>query len=89
MDKINEIEVFCNRSKVGRLAQTEQGFCAFEYDTEFLKTGFTISPYYLPLHSGVFIAKGTPFHGGLAFLTTVCPMAGVAWYSTAIFVQKA
>jgi serine/threonine-protein kinase HipA len=63
MDKINVVEVFLDGNRVGRIALTEQSICAFEYDTEFLKTGFSISPYYLPLRSGLFVASRNLFRG--------------------------
>jgi len=73
MDKIDVIEIFMNNSRVGRMSLTGQGLCAFEYDTEFLKTGFSISPYYLPLQSGLFIAKSTPFRGGFGVFDDSLP----------------
>ncbi len=48
---------------VGRLAMTPDGLMAFEYDTEWLKNGFCISPYKLPLQQRVFIANRAPFDG--------------------------
>ena len=60
-------------SRVGRISLTGQGLCAFEYDTQFLKTGFSISPYYLPLQSGLFIAKSTPFRGGFGVFDDSLP----------------
>ena len=49
--------------QVGRLALTSKGLTAFEYDPDWLSDGFPISPFYLPLRSGVFIAKPEPFEG--------------------------
>lgn len=48
---------------VGRLALTPDNLMAFEYDTDWLKTGFSISPFKLPLEQRVFIAKREPFNG--------------------------
>ena len=59
----NKVEVYFNNELIGRLALTPEGLCAFEYDAAFLKNGFSVSPFYLPLRSGVFIAKRDPFHG--------------------------
>ena len=73
MDKIDVIDIFISGSRVGRMSLTEQGLCAFEYDTEFLKTGFSISPYHLPLQSGLFIAKSTPFRGGFGVFDDSLP----------------
>ncbi|GHT59957.1 toxin HipA [Bacteroidia bacterium] len=73
MDKINVVEVFFDDNRVGRVALTEQSICAFEYDTEFLKTGFSISPYYLPLRPGLFMASGSPFRGGFGVFDDSLP----------------
>lgn len=61
--KYDFLEVGCESSKIGKLALSSDQLVAFEYDPEFLKTGFSISPFYLPLKSGVFIAKRDPFNG--------------------------
>ncbi|GHT73076.1 toxin HipA [Bacteroidia bacterium] len=73
MNKIEVIEVFLGKEKVGRIALNEQGICAFEYDTEFLKTGFSLSPYHLPLHAGVFISTWTPFRGNFGVFDDSLP----------------
>ena len=48
---------------VGTLAETSDKLLAFEYDTEWLRNGFSISPFYLPLEKKVFIANKKPFGG--------------------------
>ncbi len=48
---------------VGKLALTPENICVFEYDKKFLVSGFSISPLYLPLKTGVFVAKQEPFNG--------------------------
>ena len=58
---IEVIEVWMHGEKVGRIAMTPQHLSVFEYDPHFLASGFSISPYHLPLRSGVFMAKRTPF----------------------------
>jgi serine/threonine-protein kinase HipA len=73
MDKINVVEVFLDGNRVGRIALTEQSICAFEYDTEFLKTGFSISPYYLPLRSGLFVASRNLFRGNFGVFDDSLP----------------
>jgi len=57
------INVFYHGDKVGRIAQTAEGLCAFEYDAGWLVKGFSISPFKLPLEKKVFIAKPEPFDG--------------------------
>ena len=64
MNNIKQIEVIYDNRLVGRLALTKEGLCAFEYSVEWLDSGFSISPFELPLKSGVFIAKPRPFEGG-------------------------
>lgn len=59
----NFVEVWLSNSLVGRIALTSEGLCAFEYDTDFLENGFSISPYVLPLEKKVFIAERDPFDG--------------------------
>lgn len=61
--KYDSLEVGYEGSIVGRLAMSPDHLAAFEYDPEFLKTGFSISPFYLPLKAGVFIARREPFNG--------------------------
>lgn len=73
MNEVKAIEVFLNGEKVGRIALTSDHFCAFEYDSEFLTRGHSISPFYLPLNSDVFIAKRTPFNGGFGVFDDSLP----------------
>ena len=64
MNSIKQIEVIYKSCLVGRLALTKEHLCAFEYSSEWISSGFSISPFELPLRSGVFIAKPRPFEGG-------------------------
>jgi len=48
---------------VGRLAMAPDRRCVFEYDAGWIETGFSISPFYLPLQSGAFTARPDPFDG--------------------------
>jgi serine/threonine-protein kinase HipA len=73
MKEINSIQVVFNKRKVGTLGMTPNQLCAFEYDADFLKTGFSISPFHLPLKSQVFIAKRTPFEGGFGVFDDCLP----------------
>ena len=75
-EKINEIEVLeikFENQKVGRLALTPDNLCAFEYDSEYLQTGISISPFFLPLNSGVFVAKREPFNGNFGVFADSLP----------------
>ena len=73
MNEVKVIEVFLNGIKVGRIAITPDALCAFEYDPAYLLSGTSISPFSLPLKSGVFIAGRTPFHGGFGVFDDSLP----------------
>jgi serine/threonine-protein kinase HipA len=73
MNNIPVIEVFMNGAKVGRIALTPDGLCAFEYDSAWLSSGASISPYFLPLRQEVFIAKRTPFNGNFGVFDDSLP----------------
>ena len=73
MNSIKQIEVIYADNIVGRLALTKEGFYAFEYTAEQLASGFSISPFELPLRSGVFIAKPQPFDGGFGVFDDCLP----------------
>lgn len=61
--KAEFVEVFLNKQLVGKLAITPEHLFAFEYSAEYINSGVSISPFYLPLKAGVFIAKREPFNG--------------------------
>lgn len=70
----NEIvEVWLKEMLVGRIALTSKGLCAFEYDPTFLKDGFSISPFALPLQPGVFVAEPDPFDGNFGVFDDSLP----------------
>ena len=73
MNSINQIEVVYHNRLVGRLALTKDNLCAFEYSAEWQNSGFSISPFELPLRSGVFIAKSRPFDGGFGVFDDCLP----------------
>ena len=73
MNSIKQIEVIYKSRLVGRLALTKDHLCAFEYSTEWISSGFSISPFELPLRSGVFIAKPHPFEGGFGVFDDCLP----------------
>ena len=73
MNSIKQIEVIYKSRLVGRLALTKDHLCAFEYSTEWISSGFSISPFELPLRSGVFIAKPRPFDGGFGVFDDCLP----------------
>lgn len=57
------LHIKLNNIKLGRLLLGKNGNTLFEYDNQWLTTGFSISPFYLPLKPGVFEAKPEPFSG--------------------------
>lgn len=73
MNKIKVIEVLMNDTKIGRIAMTPDFLSAFEYDSAYLLSGVSISPFNLPLKSEVFIAKRTPFNGGFGVFDDSLP----------------
>ncbi len=63
MKTVKLLEVWMNGNKVGLLAETVDKRIAFEYDADWIKKGFSISPISLPLEKKVFISKAEPFEG--------------------------
>ena len=63
MEKYNSLKVFFGGIEVGTLALYKSSLCAFEYSAEWLETGWSISPYSLPLKRKVFIPNYDPFDG--------------------------
>lgn len=57
------IEVFYSQNHVGRIALAPDYCCVFEYDNEWIRSGFSISPFYLPLRPGIHKARLHPFDG--------------------------
>ena len=66
MEKLNEIEVwFNNKEKIGIIKKLNQRpyTTSFRYDKQWLKNGFSISPFSLPLEDKEFIANPFLFDG--------------------------
>ena len=63
MDNYKYLKVFYNDKFVGTLAKTLDRLVAFEYDNDWLVTGFSISPFSLPLQKKVYLPKFEPFEG--------------------------
>lgn len=61
--EIDWIRVTYSGRDVGRLALSPENLCVFEYNRDWLASGFSISPFFLPLEQGVFTAKRDPFNG--------------------------
>lgn len=73
MNNINKIEAYIQDNMVGRLALTSDFLCAFEYDSQWIRNGYSISPFYLPLKPGLMIAKRNPFNGGFGVFDDSLP----------------
>ncbi|MDR1649191.1 MAG: HipA N-terminal domain-containing protein, partial [Synergistaceae bacterium] len=67
------LNVLCHGRKVGRIAETPDKLLAFEYDAEWLASGFPISPFKLPLEKKVFIAAREPFEGNFGVFNDSLP----------------
>jgi serine/threonine-protein kinase HipA len=65
LKSVELVEVGMNNTEVGKLIITPDHLCAFEYDAEYLRSGISVSPFYLPLKPGVFIAEREPFSEAL------------------------
>lgn len=63
MDRIKQLNVFYHERKVGTLALYKERLAAFEYDKDWIESGFPVSPFSLPLRKKVFLPKTDPFGG--------------------------
>ena len=67
------VEVMMDSRKVGRLALNSNGQAMFEYDSDWIRNGFSISPFHLPLESKLFIADAKPFDGNFGVFDDSLP----------------
>lgn len=63
MSSVKTLEVLFGGKKVGTLAVAGRAKIAFSYDAEWLKNGFSISPFSLPLKEEVFVSGKDCFDG--------------------------
>ena len=64
MDRQLEIiKIYYGDKTLGRMVLSPENLTVFEYDPGFLTSGFSISPFYLPLRAGLFTARRDPFNG--------------------------
>ena len=74
MKAIDKLYVLYHGQTVGELSMTpDNRKCAFQYDKEWLLSGFSISPLHLPLKSELFIAKPEPFWGNFGIFEDSLP----------------
>lgn len=62
MIKTDRIDVYMNGCHVGTMAETKHR-AAFQYSDEWIETGYSISPFSLPLDKRLFIPEYSPFEG--------------------------
>ena len=60
---IKKLNVMYNDKLIGYLLETNDGRIAFQYDDEWIKHGFSISPFPLPLTNKIFINTKQTFDG--------------------------
>ena len=63
METTDKLDVFFQGARIGTMAPWQRYRTAFEYSEDWLRSGFSISPFSLPLTPGVKIAKPDPFDG--------------------------
>ena len=67
------VEVTMGSRKVGRIALDRDGRALFEYDADWIRNGFPISPFHLPLESRLFTADAKPFDGNFGVFDDSLP----------------
>ncbi len=73
MRDIQSVNVMYHGRKVGTLSMSAKHVCQFEYDRDWLATGFSISPLKLPLKSGIMTADYLPFNGNFGVFEDSLP----------------
>ncbi|MCL2367012.1 MAG: HipA N-terminal domain-containing protein [Oscillospiraceae bacterium] len=63
MENYKALEVRIGAQQVGTLALYKGRFAAFEYEDSWLQSGFSISPFSLPLQKKLYIPRFDPFEG--------------------------
>ena len=63
MKSVKSLEVYYHGRLAGNLAKIDRNRIAFSYAEGWLKEGFSISPFSLPLKEGVFVAEKPYFNG--------------------------
>ena len=73
MKNIQAVSVMYHGRKVGTLSMGNRSTCQFEYDKDWLSSGFSISPLHLPLKAGLFTADYQPFNGNFGVFEDSLP----------------
>ncbi len=63
MQNVSRVDVYAVDKHVGTLAEYERGLIAFEYSQEWLESGFSISPFSLPLEKKLFVPSSKELGG--------------------------
>ena len=63
ISEVRKVTVKYNGQTVGYLAELEEGVFGFQYDENWCKNGFPVSPFSLPLHRDIFVSKSKHFEG--------------------------
>jgi serine/threonine-protein kinase HipA len=63
MKNVERVQVYYHNDLVGTLQQSANLICGFQYSSEWLRNGFSISPFSLPLEDRVFTPEPEPFSG--------------------------
>jgi len=73
MIDMNMVEVRLGGMRIGKLTLTPDRLCAFQYDSEYLADGISVSPFELPLTPELFVAKRLPFDGNFGVFDDSLP----------------
>lgn len=86
--RIDRLEVRYRQQAVGTLALTADRRIAFEYKEEWLKNGFSISPFSLPLRKQIFLPEKNYFHGLFGVFADSLPDAWGNLLLTRLMIKK-
>ena len=70
---IQSIGVYYHDCQVGTLSMSPRSCCVFEYSSQWLTSGFSISPLKLPLKAGIIEADYQPFQGNFGVFEDSVP----------------
>ena len=73
ISNIQSVNILYHGKKVGTLSMGNGSCCQFEYDSEWLSNGFSISPLHIPLKPGLFSAQWRPFNGNFGIFEDSLP----------------
>ena len=61
MQNVEKADVMASGRLVGCLALTNRGLVAFEYSPQWIESGFSISPFSMPLKPGLYTSANSSF----------------------------